>query len=72
MGAAVTEYEYEDYLERIDVFRLWFNENVMETGQESGFNTVMVLPYGIAEPKYRDARPRYVNSGTYCLAGAVC
>jgi len=57
VGSAVIEDEYEDYLERIDVFRRWFNENVMEIGQDSGFDTVMVLPYGIAEPKYRDAIP---------------
>ena len=52
-GARVNEDDYVGCLTRIEVFRAWFTENVMETGEDTSA-AVMVLPYGISGPKYRD------------------
>lgn len=50
MGKNVSEGEYEDYQERIAVFRAWFSKNVMPL-DEAG-DAVLLLPYTTRGPRY--------------------
>jgi hypothetical protein len=50
------------------VFLEWFNEKIMKTDSDNPINAVMVLPYGIAGPKYRDLPPEYVKAMALILS----
>jgi Asp-tRNA(Asn)/Glu-tRNA(Gln) amidotransferase A subunit family amidase len=52
-GDNTTESEYNSDLERIDVFKAWFESNVMGTNS----STIVIFPYGISEPEYRQDKP---------------
>lgn len=54
LGAEVSKDQYEEYLARLQVFRDWFAENIMAIGANGDVDSILVLPYGIAGPKYRD------------------
>jgi hypothetical protein len=56
IGQDVTNDDYEDYLARLDTFRIWFDKTVMSLSSEAG--DIMMLPAGIAAQKYRDESPR--------------
>lgn len=56
IGESVTNDDYEEYLDRLDTFRTWFDKNVMPLSSDS--DDIMILPAGIAEQKYRDEPPR--------------
>ncbi len=62
IGANITEKEYDIYKTKVEVFRRWFSENIITDS-----NTVMVMPYGIAKPKYRDVAPESVLRWTLSL-----
>lgn len=66
VGENVTEDEYMLYLSQIDAFRTWFNTTVMSLNGDESDAAIMVLPYGIDGPLYRDVPPRYVDA---CRAG---
>jgi hypothetical protein len=68
----ITKDEYESYLTRIETFREWFNDKIMCIGQDESVDAVMVLPYGIAEPKYRDAPSEYVDPNRQSLGVFWC
>lgn len=55
LGKSVTNDEYETYMNELRVFRKWFNENVFSTDPESLSDAIMIMPYGSANPKYRDS-----------------
>lgn len=59
----MTESEHIRYLDQIETFRVWFDENVVS---EEDQGTILVLPYGVAVPKYRDAPHEYVFHTSAC------
>lgn len=61
VGKEVTSQEYEAYTEELRIFREWFNENIMTTDPETVSDAIMIMPYGSANPKYRD-RPNEAPS----------
>lgn len=58
-GKSVTEAEYKEHLARIQVYRVWFDKNIMPLSSKNGSDTVMILPFGTATPHYRTDTPRY-------------
>lgn len=56
LGESVTNDDYDEYLDRLDTFKTWFDETVMPLS--SGSDDIMILPAGIAGQKYRDEPPR--------------
>jgi hypothetical protein len=42
-------------MNELRVFREWFNENVFTSDAETGSEAIMIMPYGSANPKYRDS-----------------
>jgi len=55
IGKNVTTEEYNVYMNELRVFRDWFNENVFSSDAKSGSQAIMIMPYGSANPKYRDS-----------------
>ncbi|KAI0113931.1 putative amidase [Nemania sp. FL0031] len=55
IGESVTEQDYQTYTNELEVFRKWFNENVISANSETLSDAIMIMPYGSANPKYRDA-----------------
>ncbi|PSR82855.1 amidase signature domain-containing protein [Coniella lustricola] len=60
LGANVTHNEYHTHLNRINIFKTWFDTNVLSLDHNPGTlqDGILVLPYGTAEPRYRDVPPR--------------
>lgn len=56
LGESVTNDDYEEYLDRLDTFRTWFDETVVSLSSDS--DDIMILPAGITEHRYRDDPPR--------------
>ncbi|KAJ4423676.1 hypothetical protein N0V82_001699 [Gnomoniopsis sp. IMI 355080] len=54
IGANVTENDRDEYLEQIAIFKRWFDQNVISAGENSNQETILMLPYGDAEPRYRN------------------
>ena len=54
MGAAITTSEKEEAQERLKIFRLWFEGNVLQQDSKSAWDAVLVMPSGEATPDYRD------------------
>lgn len=56
VGKSVSAEKYEEHVARLDVFRRWFDSNVMPVSLTDE-PAVMILPYNQAKAKYRD-RPQ--------------
>lgn len=56
LGESVTNDDYDEYLDRLETFRTWFDETVMPLG--GGSDDIMILPAGVTLQKYRDEAPR--------------
>jgi hypothetical protein len=41
-------------MEELKVFRDWFNEKIMTSSDATFSDAIMIMPYGSANPKYRD------------------
>ncbi|KAF2240819.1 putative amidase [Trematosphaeria pertusa] len=54
IGKAVSDEQYQEHTHELKVFRDWFNKNVMTSDPESLSDAIMLMPYGSANPKYRD------------------
>lgn len=54
IGRSVSDSDYKKFKEEQTVFRDWFHENILVEHPESLSNAVMLLPYGPADPQYRD------------------
>lgn len=54
VGESMSTEEYEQGWAEQQVFREWFNENVMSSNPESQSTAIMVMPFGSADPDYRD------------------
>jgi hypothetical protein len=61
IGAEVSVDEHDLYLGRIATFRTWFDREIMASGNHSNPDAIVILPYGDAEPRYRDARSESVH-----------
>ncbi|KAH7318121.1 amidase signature domain-containing protein [Stachybotrys elegans] len=55
-GKNISEAESIKQKERLTVFRRWFSEAIMPLDLKDG-STIMVLPWPIGEPSYRDKSP---------------
>ncbi len=55
IGKSFTDDEYETYVKELEVFRNWFDQNVLTMDPETLSDATMVMPYGSAKPKYRDS-----------------
>jgi hypothetical protein len=55
VGKATTREERDTYLEALKVFRQWFNENILSSVENSLSDAIMIMPYGSANPKFRDS-----------------
>jgi hypothetical protein len=54
VGKEVNSDEYEMYLKELKVFRNWFEEHLMSTDPQTLSNAIMIMPYGVPDPEYRD------------------
>lgn len=59
VGKDVTPAENQQYRDELRVFRQWFNENIMSHNDDSLSDAIMIMPYGSANPKYRDGPNEY-------------
>ncbi|KAB8339253.1 hypothetical protein FH972_022187 [Carpinus fangiana] len=62
IGKTVSSSEAEQGLEEQRIFREWFESKFMSSDSNTMSNAVMIMPYGSAVPKYRDAPNGYVHS----------
>jgi hypothetical protein len=53
-GAQVTLDNKNQALKEFDVYRQWFQENIMKPEPNGSSSAIMILPCGSGEPKYRD------------------
>ncbi|KAH6611612.1 hypothetical protein Trco_001632 [Trichoderma cornu-damae] len=60
IGEGESKQDCADHRERIEVFKRWFDENVMSTPH--GSDAIMVLPFGPHTVQYRDDSPRRTPS----------
>jgi hypothetical protein len=60
-GEAVTDQEAEKYRQKFHIFGKWFSENVLGPTDDLLSDAIMIMPYGGAKPKYRDAPNEYVT-----------
>jgi hypothetical protein len=51
----VSEQEAQQGWQELKIFREWFIENIMTQDEETSSDAVMIMPYGSANPKCRDA-----------------
>lgn len=54
VGKEVTLDEYNAYREELKVFQRWFDENIFSQDPNTLSDAIMIMPYGSANPKYRD------------------
>lgn len=57
-GKSVRKSEYNEYQTRLEVFRAWFDKQVMNMTSVEPRWTAMVLPFDSETPNYRDEKPR--------------
>jgi hypothetical protein len=55
VGASVSREDYHQGWAELKVFRDWVDANVLSSHPETLSNAVMIMPYGMGRPKYRDA-----------------
>ncbi|KAJ5930812.1 hypothetical protein N7466_006305 [Penicillium verhagenii] len=54
IGKEVTAEEYAAYRQELKVFRTWFVDNIFARDPDTLSDAIMIMPYGSANPKYRD------------------
>ncbi|KAJ5319534.1 uncharacterized protein N7506_012238 [Penicillium brevicompactum] len=54
VGKEVTLEEYNAYREELKVFRAWFSDTMFSQDPDTMSEAIMIMPYGSANPKYRD------------------
>lgn len=59
MGQSVTADDYQTYVGELKVFRDWFDQIIFSKDPHTLSNAIMIMPYGSADPKYRDAPNEY-------------
>ncbi|KAL9032151.1 MAG: hypothetical protein Q9214_008088, partial [Letrouitia sp. 1 TL-2023] len=69
IGKSVTEEERAQGWAECDVFRDWFETNVMAANSELLSDAVTIMPYGMGKPKYRDL-PNELGEKLNVLAGS--
>ena len=62
VGKEVSSEEYNTHIEEQRVFREWFDQNVFSSDPETLSDAIMIMPYGSANPKYRDSPNEYIFS----------
>ena len=55
-----TKEERAQGVAEMEVFRTWFQENIMGQDKDTVTDAVMVMPFGAAAPAYRDDANKYV------------
>lgn len=59
VGEAVSQQDFQRGRAELEVFRQWFDGNVLSSDPDTRSDAVMIMPYGMGGPKYRDAPNRY-------------
>ena len=60
IGEAVSQEDFQKGRAELEVFRRWFDRNVLSSDPDTMSDAIMVMPYGMGGPKYRDSSNRYV------------
>lgn len=55
IGKTVTGKERAQGWAELDVFRNWFETIIMAASSELLSDAIMIMPYGMGKPKYRDS-----------------
>ncbi|KAL8830608.1 MAG: hypothetical protein Q9191_001333 [Dirinaria sp. TL-2023a] len=58
IGEAVSQEDFYKGRAEIQVFRQWFDANVLSSDPDTKSDAIMIMPYGMGGPKYRDAPNR--------------
>ncbi|KAL8793565.1 MAG: hypothetical protein Q9195_003827 [Heterodermia aff. obscurata] len=58
IGEAVSQQEFQKGRAELEVFRQWFDEMVLSSDPVTKSDAIMIMPYGMGGPKYRDAPNR--------------
>lgn len=61
IGKEVTLEEYNAYREELKVFKTWFSDNMFSQDSDTMSEAIMIMPYGSANPKYRDVANELVH-----------
>lgn len=54
LGKDIKPEQQEEGRKKLEIFRTWFQENVMRTDERTLSDAVLIMPNGRAVPKYRD------------------
>ena len=46
--------DFEKRRAEMGVFRRWFDANILSSDPETKSDAIMIMPYGMGGPKYRD------------------
>ncbi|KAI5461730.1 hypothetical protein BGZ63DRAFT_414396 [Mariannaea sp. PMI_226] len=57
VGVSISRAEHEDHLNRLIVYRNWFDKHVMHLYTTPNTEAVMILPCGMSTSRYRDEPP---------------
>ena len=60
IGETMSQQDFQNGRAELEVFRRWFDENVLSSDPDTISDAIMIMPYGMGGPKYRDAPNRYV------------
>lgn len=59
IGETVSQQDFHKGRAELQVFRQWFDANVLSSDPVTMSDAIMIMPYGMGGPKYRDAPNRY-------------
>ena len=60
IGEAVAQQDFQKGRAELEVFPEWFDANVLSSDPDTMSDAIMIMPYGMGGPKYRDAPNRYI------------
>ena len=56
----MSQQDFQKGRAELEVFRRWFDANILSSHPDTMSDAIMIMPYGMGGPKYRDAPNRYV------------
>ncbi|KFA46974.1 hypothetical protein S40293_09794 [Stachybotrys chartarum IBT 40293] len=62
IGKLLSHGDADELRGRLDIFRKWFNQTIMPIDSYATSATIMVLPWHMGEPKYRDEKTEPPNA----------
>ena len=61
----MSQQDFQEGRAELEVFRKWFDANVLCSHPDTKSDAIMIMPYGMGGPKYRDAPNRYAIAFTF-------